>query len=1126
MSVIKKTKLKPAGYKNSLLAKKETQKLLECLDNTVIKEVSSKFAEYTDNPMVKEVTSNFKEYINNPMIKDAVSKLAKNTDNPLIKEVASNFPKYANNPLVKKAVSKLTERQDNSIVKQGVSNSEKHKYNPVAEPIELKPAPRPIQFVSEEELKPVEYRHIKIDCAFKIQTLYSLKIQNGINEHSTLCIRAMISDEEGDRIPTIFPNPKITVHETSNNKNLFVGRLTNYSIDNDNGIFIIDIEAKSYTADMDLVECNQSFQNENMKYSDIVFSILKKYPGAQTIIEAEKEDRSIGTPVIQFKETDWRFLKRIASHLGVPLVAHSLSSAPNFYFGFPKIKERKMKDFVSYDTFKDLKSYHAKSAQNPDLFTQDFFGYKVKTLENFAVGDIMRFKNKNVTVLESTMEIEAGMLWHTYKLGFKESAYQLKIYNDIFSGMSLMGEVLATQGEQLKVRLDIDKQQDVGTAYWYPFAPATGNMMYCMPQVGTKVELHVPSSDESQALVIACVRTNGGTNESFGDSSNRYLATEEGRELKLAPSGIEFNYNIGAHDLSLLLNDETGIEFLSNKKISITAKEGIEIISDTKVLCTSPNMLLFEHKDSRSIVVLEANFNAFANISYMSGSRKVSLPVFSNELVSVEPPEPPPFNWFALIVAVVVIVAVVAVSVATFGAGAVVGAALAGAVIGAACGAGSTIVGSLINGEPINWMDVLVNAGIGAVTGAVAGVVGLTGCPALAGAYAGFIGNLLNQSYAQYKDPWYQFDAGSLLTDTAFGALGGAVFGKMMPKGVFNGAKQCITGKMAKEIAVSILAGAGLSGVHNAASQLNNIYFSPNKERIYGKENPTLADFSWGQVGKSSIQGGATTAIGIAAGKLYQMAANKINPGSYVCFVAGTPVVTPKGLVAIEKISVGDLVISTNPETGETAEKQVLRTFINKAKEFIYLKVNGEEIITTPAHPFYVAKLGWVEAANLKVGNHLNILNEKNTSIDEVRFEVLNTINIYNFEVEDFHTYRVGKEGILVHNECEAKQATEHKVIKPGTKEWAEAVKAISEGGNTNYRVNSATEAKQLLTEARGNMNNYKRYVSQYSKGYEMHPNESHTQNAPHNNLPHIKWKDWLSITSPGKGHIFFDKPN
>ncbi|MDG0873395.1 hypothetical protein L5D93_13290 [Paenibacillus thiaminolyticus] len=102
-------------------------------------------------------------------------------------------------------------------------------------------------------------------------------------------------------------------------------------------------------------------------------------------------------------------------------------------------------------------------------------------------------------------------------------------------------------------------------------------------------------------------------------------------------------------------------------------------------------------------------------------------------------------------------------------------------------------------------------------------------------------------------------------------------------------------------------------------------------------------------------------------------------------------------------------------------------------------------------------------------------------------------------------------------------RATEMPVISRGSKEWEDAVKELK-NGSLNFRVESATDAKALLQEGQGNMNRYKQYsTKKYNKGYERHPNESHAQNAPHNDLPYIKWKDWHSSTS-GKGHIFYKK--
>ena len=101
-------------------------------------------------------------------------------------------------------------------------------------------------------------------------------------------------------------------------------------------------------------------------------------------------------------------------------------------------------------------------------------------------------------------------------------------------------------------------------------------------------------------------------------------------------------------------------------------------------------------------------------------------------------------------------------------------------------------------------------------------------------------------------------------------------------------------------------------------------------------------------------------------------------------------------------------------------------------------------------------------------------------------------------------------------------------VIKPNTKEWEFAKKKIQAGGKkgVNYRVSNLQDAISLVN-SRSGMNKMPRYTSVYNKGYEIHPSEASTGNAPHNNLAHISWKDWSKKAklnnNCGFGHIFFD---
>ncbi len=138
------------------------------------------------------------------------------------------------------------------------------------------------------------------------------------------------------------------------------------------------------------------------------------------------------------------------------------------------------------------------------------------------------------------------------------------------------------------------------------------------------------------------------------------------------------------------------------------------------------------------------------------------------------------------------------------------------------------------------------------------------------------------------------------------------------------------------------------------------------------------------------------------------------------CFVAGTLVTTENGQKPIEEVKAGDKVLSENPETGEIAYKTVEETYINETEELIHVHVNGETISATPNHPFYVDKLGWTLAKNLRAGDILVLSNGEFVVVEWIQHEILeNPIKVYNFEVEDFHTYFVGESSVLVHNDCE-----------------------------------------------------------------------------------------------------------
>ena len=139
------------------------------------------------------------------------------------------------------------------------------------------------------------------------------------------------------------------------------------------------------------------------------------------------------------------------------------------------------------------------------------------------------------------------------------------------------------------------------------------------------------------------------------------------------------------------------------------------------------------------------------------------------------------------------------------------------------------------------------------------------------------------------------------------------------------------------------------------------------------------------------------------------------------CFTAGTKIHTKDGFKAIESIKAGDYVWSENPETHEKALKKVKKIFVREKDSVVRLSINGEAIETTNEHPFYVEGHGWTNVSDLKAGDKVRLEDGTTGIVEKTKHAALDTpVTVYNFEVENFHTYYVSEQKVLVHNTCAA----------------------------------------------------------------------------------------------------------
>ncbi len=210
--------------------------------------------------------------------------------------------------------------------------------------------------------------------------------------------------------------------------------------------------------------------------------------------------------------------------------------------------------------------------------------------------------------------------------------------------------------------------------------------------------------------------------------------------------------------------------------------------------------------------------------------------------------------------------------------------------------------------------------------------------------------------------------------------------------------------------------------------------------KVAGLASGSDGNAAWGtsrESGWDKFVGGFTDSISnvanfydgqaVSSDTMYVGPDGKVHPRT--CFVAGTLVHTRDGLKAIEEIKVGDVVISKSDTTGEVSYRKVANTFVRQTDAIYKVSfADGTTLETTWNHPFRVLKSDvkgqnfalentvWTQAKDLVEGDVAFTANGATLNIVSISIDNRDE-TVYNFEVEEFHTYFVGEVGVWVHND-------------------------------------------------------------------------------------------------------------
>ncbi|OXM85378.1 contractile injection system protein, VgrG/Pvc8 family [Paenibacillus rigui] len=421
---------------------------------------------------------------------------------------------------------------------------------------------------------------------YEFESLLDFELVQQAGEHTRLRLSGIVPEEKLDQYVERADDEEriqVSVQDEERSIVLFEGVVTQLSVRAVRGVRTLTVEANSSTVLLDMKKRTRSFQNTGLLYSDLFAGLIAEYPQAD-VSDTASQGKSIGGLLVQYQETDWQFVRRLASHFHAPLVPIGTQTGVKFAAGLPDSGEPQTLEAYNYTIKKDLEEYKRKSGGGIDDWSeQDSISYEVSSSKIIGLGSPVQFLQRTLYVFRVESRIEGGVLNHHYVLkerdGFRiptEFAYAL-------AGASLFGKITGVAKDQVRVGLHIDGGR--GGEIWFPYSTVysspDGSGWYCMPEVGDEVRLYFPDAQEKHAFAASSVDTASSDPAKRSNPEVKSISTKYGKQIVFQPGSVEI---IGSGKLLMRLTDEGGIEINSDKKIVLSAEDDIEITGGAKVL--------------------------------------------------------------------------------------------------------------------------------------------------------------------------------------------------------------------------------------------------------------------------------------------------------------------------------------------------------------------------------------------------------------------------------------------------------------------------------------------------------------------------------------------------------------
>lgn len=422
-------------------------------------------------------------------------------------------------------------------------------------------------------------------------SIEGLEIIQKVNEHAKARVSLVVEDEVGrDFMDHTFEGQAVAVYVDGSP--VYCGLIQQAAVNYEKTYALLNLELISCSILWDIQKRNKSYQQIGTGYAALMEEAAA---GTGTVINHAAAMAS-ESMVVQYQETVWQFMRRMAAYMKAPLFVDPTGTAPVLNIG-------------ASGSLSGGRATEAGSAGGSGVSGQ------IVKLGSVSGG---------LCVSEVRSVIQKGCLKTSYSLAAPSSLIPL-YSRPAYIGKIFSGVVQAVRQTDIQVWIpELDPSYEGGNT-WFPYSTAYSSEVneagiYCMPVEGDPVRVFLPS-EMLKDLFASSGPSVRGVRE---DKEERCFETPDGMRVLFGRDGLTINVRDSTSFIQL--NKDGYIAIASNKSIGIVSKSNVKLEAiDGKIDMQAANSLEMITPGS------------YLGLSYQDGHGCINL--FSKQIYIGQPSE-------------------------------------------------------------------------------------------------------------------------------------------------------------------------------------------------------------------------------------------------------------------------------------------------------------------------------------------------------------------------------------------------------------------------------------------------------------------------------------------------------